>query len=170
MLANYQSRIAAIPARETELVELTRDYETLRQVYTNLLAKSENARVSANLERRQIGEQFKILDPARLPERPISPDRPQINSMGAMAGLAVGLWARDAAWSIAIGASAPRAMSSMRFRCPFWRSSRRMMSIVERRRRRVRRWVVGLALGAAMVALVVGILVILRLGLISRWL
>jgi uncharacterized protein involved in exopolysaccharide biosynthesis len=87
----YQSRIAAVPARETELVELTRDYETLRLGYTNLLAKSENARMSANLERRQIGEQFRVLDPARLPERPISPNRVQINSMGAMGGLALGL-------------------------------------------------------------------------------
>src|SRR4030095_14171661 len=84
-------RVAAVPSRETELVELTRDYETLRQSYTNLLAKSENARMSANVERRQIGEQFRVLEPARLPERPISPNRLQINSMGALGGLALGL-------------------------------------------------------------------------------
>jgi polysaccharide chain length determinant protein (PEP-CTERM system associated) len=91
MLGAYQSRIAAVPARETELVELTRDYETLRVSYTNLLAKSENARMSANLERRQIGEQFRVLEPARLPERPISPNRMQINTMGAFGGLVVGM-------------------------------------------------------------------------------
>jgi polysaccharide chain length determinant protein (PEP-CTERM system associated) len=90
-LASYQSRIAAVPARETELVELTRDYETLRQIYTGLLTKSENARASTNLERRQIGEQFRLLEPARLPERPISPNRPQIYTMGALGGLALGL-------------------------------------------------------------------------------
>jgi polysaccharide chain length determinant protein (PEP-CTERM system associated) len=91
MLGGYQSRIAAVPARETELVELTRDYETLRQSYTNLLAKSENARMSTNLERRQIGEQFRVLEPARLPERPVSPNRVQINTMGALGGLALGM-------------------------------------------------------------------------------
>ncbi len=90
-LASYQSRIAAVPARETELVELTRDYETLRQIYTGLLTKNESARASANLERRQIGEQFRLLEPARLPERPISPNRPQIYTMGALGGLALGL-------------------------------------------------------------------------------
>ncbi len=90
-LGGYQGRIAAVPLRETELVELTRDYETLRQGYTNLLAKSENARMSTNLERRQIGEQFRILEPARLPERPVSPNRLQINLMGALSGLAVGM-------------------------------------------------------------------------------
>ena len=90
-LASYQARIAAVPARETELVELTRDYETLRQIYTGLLTKNESARASANLERRQIGEQFRLLEPARLPERPISPNRPQIYTMGALGGLALGL-------------------------------------------------------------------------------
>jgi polysaccharide chain length determinant protein (PEP-CTERM system associated) len=90
-LASYQARIAAVPARETELVELTRDYETLRMVYTSLLAKNENARASTNLEERQMGEQFRLLEPARLPERPISPNRPQIYTMGALGGLAFGL-------------------------------------------------------------------------------
>ncbi len=90
-LASYQTRIAAIPARETELVELTRDYETLRQIYTGLLTKNEQARASASVERQQIGEQFRQLEPARLPERPISPNRPQIYTMGALGGLALGL-------------------------------------------------------------------------------
>jgi polysaccharide chain length determinant protein (PEP-CTERM system associated) len=90
-LASVQTRIAAIPARETELVELTRDYETLRQIYQGLLTKNEYARASANLERQQIGEQFRLLEPARLPERPISPNRPQIYTMGALGGLALGL-------------------------------------------------------------------------------
>ena len=43
------------------------------------------------MERRQIGEQFKIIDGARLPERPISPNRLQINLLGIIAGLALGL-------------------------------------------------------------------------------
>src|SRR5204863_7117 len=45
----------------------------------------------ANLERRQIGVQFKLLDPARMPERPFSPDRRAINWMGLLGGLGVGL-------------------------------------------------------------------------------
>ena len=71
-----------VPARETELAELTRDYTTLQQIYSDLLAKNEESKVAANLERRQIGEQFKLLDPARLPEKPISPNRLMINLIG----------------------------------------------------------------------------------------
>jgi len=87
----YQKRIELAPTRDSELTELTRDYKTLQSMYTNLLSKKEDSKVAANLERRQIGEQFKILDPARLPERPASPNRQQLYTMGLGAGLAAGL-------------------------------------------------------------------------------
>ncbi len=90
-LAAYQKRIEAAPGRGSELTELTRDYMTLQTTYTSLLGKKEDSKVAANLERRQIGEQFKILDPARLPERPTSPNRPQLQSMGLLAGIAFGV-------------------------------------------------------------------------------
>lgn len=91
MLGEYQKRIEAAPARQSELTELTRDYETFQASYKSLLGKKEDSNVSANLERRQIGEQFKILDPARMPERPASPNRPMLQAVGVAAGLAVGL-------------------------------------------------------------------------------
>ena len=56
-----------MPKRESELVELTRDYTTLQTTYQSLLAKREESKIAANLERRNIGEQFKVLDPARVP-------------------------------------------------------------------------------------------------------
>lgn len=90
-LAAYQARVDAAPGRESEMVELMRDYETLKTSYTDLLRKSEASTLAVNLERRQIGEQFKIVDGARLPERPISPDRPRTMVLGALAGLALGL-------------------------------------------------------------------------------
>jgi len=90
-MSMYQKRIEAAPGRGSELTELTRDYITLQTTYTSLLGKKEDSKVAANLERRQIGEQFKILDPARLPERPTSPNRPQLHTMGLAAGIGFGL-------------------------------------------------------------------------------
>jgi uncharacterized protein involved in exopolysaccharide biosynthesis len=87
----YQARVEAAPARESELVAITRDYDTLKQRYQTLLSKREDAKIAANLERRQIGEQFKVVDAARLPERPESPDRLRMNLMGILAGLGLGL-------------------------------------------------------------------------------
>jgi polysaccharide chain length determinant protein (PEP-CTERM system associated) len=91
VMAEYQKRLEATPTRESELTELMRDYDTLQQSYRSLLTKKEDSQIAANLERRQIGEQFKILDPARLPERPFSPDRPRFYLMGLAAALGVGL-------------------------------------------------------------------------------
>jgi polysaccharide chain length determinant protein (PEP-CTERM system associated) len=90
-MAGYQARIEATAGRESEMTSLTRDYETLRKTYDGLLAKQEDSKVSANLERRQIGEQFRTLDAARVPEKPISPNRPMINLIGALAGLGLGV-------------------------------------------------------------------------------
>jgi uncharacterized protein involved in exopolysaccharide biosynthesis len=91
MLGDYQKRIESAPKRQSELIELTRDYETFQTSYKSLLAKKEDSNVSANLERRQIGEQFKILDAARMPERPSSPNRPMLQGMGLMGGLGFGI-------------------------------------------------------------------------------
>ena len=88
--AAYQARLEAVPTRETELAELTRDYATLQNMYSSLLAKNEESKIAASLERRQIGEQFKILDPAKTAERPFSPNRPRINLVGSIAGLFLG--------------------------------------------------------------------------------
>src|SRR5262249_26009515 len=86
-----QKRIEITPTRESELIELTRDYSTLQGMYQGLLAKKQESQISANLERRQIGEQFRVLDPARLPARPFTPNRPRYYQMGVVGGLAFGL-------------------------------------------------------------------------------
>jgi hypothetical protein len=87
----FQARLESVPGIESEYVALTRDYDTLADSYRELLSKSENSKMAASLEQRQIGEQFRILDPARVPLKPNSPNRPRINLMGTAAGLGVGL-------------------------------------------------------------------------------
>ena len=47
--------------------------------------------MAENLERRQISEQFRLIDAAPLPQRPISPNRLRIELMGLGGGLALGL-------------------------------------------------------------------------------
>ena len=90
-LAGYRSRLDAAPVRESELTELTRDYDTLQNSYKALLSKRQEAQIASNVERRQIGEQFRVLDPARRPERPYSPNRPLVQALGTAAGFLVGI-------------------------------------------------------------------------------
>jgi hypothetical protein len=69
----------------------TAEHEVLVAIFKQLLEKSEAAKMAVNLERRQLGEQFKIIDGARLPERPISPRLFPYLALGALAGLAAGM-------------------------------------------------------------------------------
>lgn len=81
-----EGRVERAPAREQELMILLRDYDNGQKNYQSLLEKKLNAHIAENLEKRQKGEQFKILDPADLPIAPESPNRPLI----LLGGLAVG--------------------------------------------------------------------------------
>jgi polysaccharide chain length determinant protein (PEP-CTERM system associated) len=90
-IVEYQARVEAVPTRESELTELTRDYGTLQESYRALAAKREDSELAANLERRQAGEQFKVLDSARVPEKPVSPNRPALLGGAAFVGLVLGL-------------------------------------------------------------------------------
>ncbi len=86
-----QQRLDSLPTREAEMVALTRDYSITEGSYRSLLAKRDAARIAANLEQRQVGEQFNVVDPARVPQRPVSPDRARLNLTGIALGLAFGL-------------------------------------------------------------------------------
>lgn len=97
-IAFYQRRIEETPRREQELTLLTRDYDLMKANYQSLLDKKIQAQMAENLERKQQGEQFKVLDPARLPEKPVKPDRNRILLIGAFIGLALGVgltWFRE---------------------------------------------------------------------------
>jgi polysaccharide chain length determinant protein (PEP-CTERM system associated) len=91
-IADYQGKVDVVPTRESELVELTRDYATVKASYDSLLAKQQDSKLAANLETRQVGEQFKILDPASLPEKPYNHLlRIQVVAGGFAGGLLLGM-------------------------------------------------------------------------------
>jgi polysaccharide chain length determinant protein (PEP-CTERM system associated) len=87
----YLGRIEQTPAREQDMAGLLREYESTKAAYETLLKKSQGAQQAENLEKRQKGEQFKIIDPARVPEEPFSPDVPKILLISLFAGLAGGM-------------------------------------------------------------------------------
>ena len=46
LIDDYQRKVEAVPARESELIELTRDYDVLKKTYDSLLVKREDSRSS----------------------------------------------------------------------------------------------------------------------------
>jgi len=87
----YEERVEEIPKREQELASLMRDYDNTKSSYDSLSNKAENATISENLEKRQKGEQFRILDPANLPEKPFKPNIPIVMVIGVLIGAGVGV-------------------------------------------------------------------------------
>jgi succinoglycan biosynthesis transport protein ExoP len=88
---SYQARLNLAPAREQELAAITRDHEQSRAYYESLLAKRNQSEMATNLEKRQQGEQFRMIDPPSLPQRPFFPNRLMFSVGGLAFGVALGL-------------------------------------------------------------------------------
>ncbi len=82
--------IAAAPVREAEWSALTRDYVQFKSHYDFLVSQDLQASSIENLEKKQQGSQFKIMDPARLPEKPVKPDFVKIMVLALGLGFALG--------------------------------------------------------------------------------
>lgn len=90
-LADLQSKVDRSPRREQEMISLTRDYDNLKLSYNDLLRKKLEADISQNLEKRQKGEQFQIIDPANYPTTPFKPDRKMILGLSFVLACVIGL-------------------------------------------------------------------------------
>jgi len=89
-LEKYQERVERTPQREQELMTLNRDYENMQESYTSLLNRKLEAEISVNMEKKQKGEQFRIIDQAALPQKPVSPDMRKLFLLSVAAGLGFG--------------------------------------------------------------------------------
>ncbi|HXR17402.1 MAG TPA: Wzz/FepE/Etk N-terminal domain-containing protein [Terriglobales bacterium] len=87
----YQERVQASPVVEEQYKELTRGYQTALDSYNDLLKKRDASAMSHDLDQQQRGEQFRVLDPANLPDRPTFPNRKLFALGGLASGLGLGL-------------------------------------------------------------------------------
>lgn len=89
-ISRIQARLQLSPTIAQEYKALTRDYQTAYEIYNDLLRKQNTSKISTDLERRQQGEQFRVLDPPSLPQKPTFPNRPFFALGGLLGGLALG--------------------------------------------------------------------------------
>ncbi|MBV8893239.1 MAG: hypothetical protein JO266_14925 [Acidobacteria bacterium] len=90
-IADYQARLNRTPVREQQLADLTRDYDQSRANYESLVAKKNQSELATNLEKRQQGETFRIIDPPSLPSKPYKPNRMVLALAAVFAGLVLGI-------------------------------------------------------------------------------
>jgi len=87
----YNGRIENTPRREQELKSIERDYNNIRASYNMMLNKKLESQISVNMEKKQKGEKFQILDTARLPEKPVFPNMKILFLLTLVAGPNIGL-------------------------------------------------------------------------------
>src|SRR5215472_3444086 len=89
-IEDLQKKIAETPKTQEQIDALELESKQLAESYKALSEKRLDAHVAANMERRQKGEQFRILEAAFPPPEPSSPYRGVIVLLGLMLGLVIG--------------------------------------------------------------------------------
>jgi polysaccharide chain length determinant protein (PEP-CTERM system associated) len=86
----YEQRVEETSEVELNLRNLERDYNAVNERFQTLLRRKLDAELSEQMERRQQGEQFRVVDQAIPPDRPFSPDRNRIMLLSLFIGLGMG--------------------------------------------------------------------------------
>src|SRR6476660_278649 len=89
-IGTLQSRVDATPIRAIELSKISRGYEITLRKYQDLLGKTLESELSENMEKKQEGERFQLLDAANFPLKPLRPNRLMIGLIGFLLGLGGG--------------------------------------------------------------------------------
>src|SRR5260370_6019226 len=86
-----QARVQASPVVEQQLKEMTRNHQSALDFYNELLKKFNNSAMASDLQHQQEGEQFRVLDPPSLPDKPSFPNKLTFLGGGIGAGFALGV-------------------------------------------------------------------------------
>lgn len=86
----YEARIDGTTMHQQEWIAVQRDYDDLQKSYHALLEKKLAANIAGNLEKQQQGTQMRVIDPARVPPIPESPNVIMIMFSGLGIGCALG--------------------------------------------------------------------------------
>jgi len=89
--AQYEARLNLTPMREQQYAAVDRNYQQSRTNYESLLAKKLQSEMATNLEKRQQGQQFRMIDPPSLPQRPYFPNRLAFALGGLISGAFLGI-------------------------------------------------------------------------------
>jgi succinoglycan biosynthesis transport protein ExoP len=89
--SSYRAHLNKAPETEQELTEISRGYEESKTNYNSLQQKQMQSQLATNLEQRQKGEQFRIVDPPSLPNKPSAPNHFKLSLVGLALGIALGL-------------------------------------------------------------------------------
>ncbi len=73
------------------MIGFSRDYDLSRANYQSLLDRNLANQTATEIEKREKPERFTILESARVPERPLKPNRGLLDALGTMVALFLGV-------------------------------------------------------------------------------
>ena len=90
-LESYSRLLESTPQHEKVIDDLDRDLKTGETQFRTLLDKQLDTKLTQGFEQSKSGIAFSIVEPARLPQAPFSPQRLRLALLGVTAGLGLGL-------------------------------------------------------------------------------
>jgi len=87
----YRLRIENSPRVEEAYRALNVERNNLQAKYDDLMKKYMETKVASGLEKEQMGERFTLIDPPRMPEKPVSPNMLAIVLIGFILGIGSGV-------------------------------------------------------------------------------
>lgn len=87
----HVAAIGGVPAVQEQVSAATNELTAASDRYKRLEERKFGADMFSDVEARQQGERFVLLDPAQPPQQPITPNRAAIDAGGVVAGLAIAL-------------------------------------------------------------------------------
>jgi polysaccharide biosynthesis transport protein len=148
-IAQLQGQILETPKVELGLRDLAVGYQSALKEYEDVRSKQQQAELAENLESQQMAERFLLLEAPTIPIVPIRPDRPKMLALTMVLALGCG-----------VGAAVGAEVLDPRLRDPSMLEGRRgfgtlaviprIEQAAERRSRLLRRWLLRIALVAAL--------------------
>ncbi|MGB9081951.1 MAG: XrtA system polysaccharide chain length determinant [Desulfuromonadaceae bacterium] len=90
-IARNRGLLQSIPAAKATLNDLEREKNSQKNLYETMLSRQGQSEVSKQMEVQDKSTVFRIVDPAVLPIKPVSPDRRKLILLGVLAGIGGGL-------------------------------------------------------------------------------
>jgi uncharacterized protein involved in exopolysaccharide biosynthesis len=90
-LSIYKNRIDKTPKIEKAYLNLTREYEHLKEKHTQLLSRLAEAKEAQEVDHMEKGQKFAVIDEPSLPEKPSKPDVPIIFVLGVIISLSISI-------------------------------------------------------------------------------
>ena len=155
-VSNYENRLAQTPKSEQEYEAINLDLQNATQRYQELKSKQMTAAAAQEMEKERKGEKFTLIDPAILPEEPVSPNRGAIIFLSLVLALGAGVGSAAVRESLDKSVRGSKGMAMLLQAAPL-AVIPYLTSEAESRTRARRRYLI---LAAAVVGLVIALLVV----------